>query len=45
MNHIENWASKKVSPQGGFGNAFGKKSVVLPQALVILIDLAEGVSQ
>ncbi|OZA76641.1 MAG: hypothetical protein B7X71_07620 [Polynucleobacter sp. 39-46-10] len=31
-------------PEGGFGNAFGNKSVVLPQTLVIPIDLAEEVS-
>ncbi|OYY06361.1 MAG: hypothetical protein B7Y72_02430, partial [Mehylophilales bacterium 35-46-6] len=30
-------------PEGGFGNAFGNKSVVLPQTLVIPIDLAEEV--
>ncbi len=31
----------KNTPQGGFGNDFGNKAVVLLQSLVIPIDLAE----
>jgi hypothetical protein len=32
---------KKATPQDGFGNDFGNKTVILPQTLVIPIDLAE----
>jgi len=32
---------RKATPKDGFGNDFGNKDVVLPQTLVIPIDLAE----
>ena len=36
-------AKRKATPKDGFGNDFGNKAVVLPQTLVIPIDLAEEV--
>ena len=36
-------AKKKAALQDSFGNDFGNKTVVMPQTLVIPIDLAERV--
>jgi hypothetical protein len=36
-------AKRKATPWDGFGNNFGNRAVVIPQTLVIPIDLAERV--